>query len=150
MAANMSKKVTTLENEEATCELAREMAGQTRAGDIFLLKGELGAGKTVFSRAFINHFLDTEVPSPTFTLLQTYHTDKFDIYHLDLYRLKHAGEIIELGIEDAVGQAVMLIEWPEIAENIIKDIAQRKGRIIEITFSYGNSKGNRKAEVKKI
>ena len=71
-------------------------------------------GKTVFCRGFIQSFLpEAEVPSPTFTLLQTYDTNDFPIYHFDMYRLKSPEEAYEIGIEDAFVEGVSLIEWPE-------------------------------------
>ena len=83
------KKFFNLENEAQTVELAQKLAKITKQGDIWALNGTLGAGKTVFARAFIKELSDAnEVPSPTFTLLQTYATPEFDIYHYDLYRLE--------------------------------------------------------------
>ncbi len=104
----------TLPDEAATSELGRRLAGLSRRGDVFALSGTLGMGKSVLARAFIQQLCGAaEVPSPTFTLVQTYSAPDFEIYHFDLYRLKTAEEIFELGIEDAMYQAVCLIEWPE-------------------------------------
>ena len=101
-------------NESETQAIAAQLAAVVKAGDIIALDGTLGVGKTVFCRGFIRAFLpDQEVPSPTFTLLQTYDTDRFPIYHFDLYRLKKPEEVYELGIEDAFADGVSLIEWPE-------------------------------------
>ncbi len=80
------------------------------------LTGELGVGKTVLARAFIRALcgIDTEVPSPTFTLLQTYDgAGGLQICHFDLYRLEAPDEALELGIDEAFADAVSLIEWPE-------------------------------------
>lgn len=101
-------------SESDTARLGRLLAGISQKGDIFALHGTLGMGKSVLSRAFIQHYLGTvDVPSPTFTLLQTYETPDFDIYHFDLYRLKDPDEIFELGMEEAMYTGVCLIEWPE-------------------------------------
>lgn len=101
-------------SEADTIELGRRLAEVAEKGDIFALFGTLGMGKSVLSRAFIQSFTgEIDVPSPTFTLLQTYETDKYDIYHFDLYRLKDPDEIFELGMEEAMYNGVCLIEWPE-------------------------------------
>lgn len=85
-------------------------------GAVVCLHGDLGAGKTALARAMIRHVMhdgDLEVPSPTYTLVQTYETQSGDIWHFDLYRLKQAEEIYELGWEEALSAALCLIEWPE-------------------------------------
>ena len=100
--------------EEDTAAFAEALAHLAQKGDVFALFGTLGMGKSVFARAFIKALCPVEdVPSPTFTLLQTYETDAFEIYHYDLYRLKSAEEIWELNMEEALEEAVCLIEWPE-------------------------------------
>ena len=101
-------------NEEDTVKLAQRLAQVTQKGDVWALSGTLGMGKSVFARAFIQQLTDAkEVPSPTFTLVQTYDAEKFTIYHYDLYRIKVAEEIFELGVEEAFYDGVSLIEWPE-------------------------------------
>ena len=127
------------ETEAETIALAQRVAKIAEKGDIFALEGTLGMGKSVFSRAFIQSLVgNTEVPSPTFTLLQTYEAPHFEIYHFDLYRLKDPEEIFELGMEEAMYQGVCLIEWPEKMQGylpqraiIIKIIPQEKGRLFE-------------------
>ncbi len=110
--------------ENDTKLLAEKLANISQKTDIFALYGTLGAGKSTFSRYFIQHLsFVSDVPSPTFTLLQTYETPNFDIYHYDMYRLKSPDEAYELGIEDAFYDGVCLIEWPEkIAPILPKDI----------------------------
>ncbi len=104
----------TLSNLPATDALAARLAALAVAGDIIGLAGELGAGKTTFARAFIRARLgETEVPSPTFTLVQTYENGGAPIWHFDLYRLQNSEEVFELGIEEAFETAISLIEWPE-------------------------------------
>lgn len=104
----------TCSNIEATQNLAKQFADIARQGDVFLLFGTLGMGKSVFARAFIQALTGAkEVPSPTFTLVQTYTAPAFEIYHFDLYRLKNPEEIWELNMEEALYGAVSLIEWPE-------------------------------------
>lgn len=98
-----------------TQRLAENLSQVVLKGDVFALKGDLGAGKTTFTRFLIQALMgsETHVPSPTFTLVQTYESRNFEIWHFDLYRLKSPEEILELGIEDALLRGVSLIEWPE-------------------------------------
>jgi len=100
---------------KATDELAQCLARVAKTGDVIALCGDLGAGKTAFARAFIRSLTDPneDVPSPTFTLVQSYEGRDLEIYHFDLYRLERAEDVFELGIEDALNDAVSLIEWPE-------------------------------------
>lgn len=103
-----------LEKQEDTESLARRLSKKAQARDIFALYGTLGVGKSVFSRAFIQNLCGkTEVPSPTFTLLQIYDAPGFEIYHYDMYRIKSPEEVFELGVEEAFVEGVSLIEWPE-------------------------------------
>ena len=103
-----------LADAEATSDFGRRFAALLRAGDVLLLEGPIGAGKTHFSRALIRARLGREedVPSPTFTLIQTYGAAP-EIWHSDLYRLGHPDEVAELGLEDAFSTAICLVEWPE-------------------------------------
>jgi tRNA threonylcarbamoyl adenosine modification protein YjeE len=106
--------VVDLGNEKATAALAARLAALSRPGDVIALSGELGAGKTCFARAFIQARGGGEsVPSPTFTLVQTYDLPGAAVWHFDFYRLKTAEEAWELGIEDAFRDGISLIEWPE-------------------------------------
>lgn len=104
-----------LPNEAATAALAARLAAIARPGDVIALRGELGAGKTAFARAFIRarNSADEEVPSPTFTLVQIYEAAGAPIWHFDLYRVVAADEIWELGIEEAFAGGISLIEWPD-------------------------------------
>lgn len=104
-----------LDDDAATDRLARAFAQRADAGDVLLLSGPIGAGKTHFARALIRARLGeaTEVPSPTFTLVQTYEDTRCDIWHADLYRLSHSDEVIELGLQAAFDNALCLIEWPD-------------------------------------
>lgn len=95
-------------------QLARKLAAIALPGDVFLLDGDLGAGKTTFARFFIQALTgEVDVPSPTFTLVQAYETPKGEVWHCDLYRLKTPEEVEELGLEDAFHQAICLVEWPD-------------------------------------
>jgi tRNA threonylcarbamoyladenosine biosynthesis protein TsaE len=104
-----------LPDEAATAALAARVAALARPGDVIALKGELGAGKTSFARAFIRARGGTEdVPSPTFTLVQVYELGESTVWHFDCYRLRHPEEAWELAIEDAFNDGISLIEWPEL------------------------------------
>src|SRR5229473_206998 len=103
-----------LPDEAATAALAARIAARARPGDVIALKGELGAGKTSFARAFIRaRGGDEAVLSPTFTLVQTYELPSAAVWHFDLYRLRSPEEAWELGIEEAFHAGIALIEWPE-------------------------------------
>ena len=104
-----------IKNIEQTEQLAKAFSGLLETGDIVALYGTLGVGKTAFTRFLVQSLCSNneEVPSPTFTLLQTYDAPNFPIYHYDLYRLKNPKEVFELGIEDAFYDGVSIIEWPE-------------------------------------
>lgn len=104
-----------LPDEAATTRLGRWFAHHAETGTTLLLAGSIGAGKTHFARAFLRARLgeDTDVPSPTFTLVQSYEDAAGEIWHADLYRLGHPDEVIELGLEAAFHAAVCLVEWPD-------------------------------------
>lgn len=104
-----------LSDEDATAALASRIAPYLTVGDTLLLEGDIGAGKSAFARALIRARLDRmeDVPSPTFTLVQTYEDDDAEIWHCDLYRLTHPDEALELGLDDAFETAICLIEWPD-------------------------------------
>ena len=102
-------------DEAATVALAVKIVDICGVGDMVALYGTLGAGKTVFARAFIRARAGQaeEVPSPTFTLVQHYECDPVPIYHFDLYRLNNPDETLELGFDDAMADGSVLVEWPE-------------------------------------
>lgn len=98
----------------ATQNLGAAIARLLRAGDVVALWGELGAGKTTLARAIISALgYAGEVPSPTFTLVQTYDLSPAAVWHFDLYRLDDPAEVVELGFEEAQAGAISLIEWSE-------------------------------------
>ena len=139
--------------------LAVRLAQPAETGDTFLLRGELGAGKTTFARAFIVALARREkvippddVPSPTFTLMQSYDLGRIQVFHFDLFRLKSAEEALELGIEDACADGIALIEWPERlgrmipADHIEMDLAIMGEGRRQVTISACGRAAGRYAE----
>ena len=111
-----------LPDEAATLRFAERIAAELRPGDLVTLSGDLGAGKTTFARAIIRAICRMpalEVPSPTYTLIQTYDAPEFRIVHADLYRVADVTELAELGWEDAAENAIVLCEWAEKAGDIL-------------------------------
>jgi tRNA threonylcarbamoyl adenosine modification protein YjeE len=108
-------------NQQETKNLAENLALQAKFGDVFGLKGTLGAGKSFFAACFINALLDkkVEVLSPTFNLLYSYQTPKILVHHFDLYRLKTSEELENIGFFDCLRNGLCLIEWPEIAQEFL-------------------------------
>jgi tRNA threonylcarbamoyladenosine biosynthesis protein TsaE len=105
-----------LSDERATEVLAQRVAKGLLPGDILLLEGPVGAGKSTLARAVIRARLGEptlEVPSPTYTLVQTYAGNGVEIWHADLYRLEDPADILELGLTDAFGKEICLVEWPD-------------------------------------
>lgn len=114
-----------LSSPEETATLARSIAGHLAPGDCLLLEGPIGAGKTHFARCLIQSLMDfpEDVPSPTFTLVQTYDVAAGELWHADLYRLSSLDEIDELGLIDAFETAICLIEWPDRLAEMTPDHA---------------------------
>lgn len=126
-------------SEAATQGFAAALAAQCAPGDCLLLRGELGAGKTAFARGFIRALCgkECEVTSPTFTLAQSYPLPAGGtLWHFDLYRLKSAHELAELGLDEALADGMTLIEWPEIAQAQLPHDALD----VQITHSAGEAR----------
>lgn len=111
----MSDLVYVLNSLTDTQALGQKVATLLQPRDVILLKGDLGVGKTALARAIVTSLNPdiVQVPSPTFTLVQLYETLRGDLWHFDLYRLRQAEEAFELGLEEAFGTGISLIEWPE-------------------------------------
>ncbi|TAE83667.1 MAG: tRNA (adenosine(37)-N6)-threonylcarbamoyltransferase complex ATPase subunit type 1 TsaE [Alphaproteobacteria bacterium] len=112
---------------------AWRLAQHAQAGDVFALSGEVGAGKTTFSQAFIRALCGeaTIVTSPTFTLVHTYMSlNGNSVWHYDLYRIEHPQHIVELALEDALCDGITLIEWPEIILDTLP------AHTVHITFAF--------------
>lgn len=127
-----------ISNSEAdTMNFAKQLAAKLKRGDIVVLTGELGSGKTKFVEGFLSFFgLENEISSPTFTIVNEYDTNDFPIYHFDVYRLEDSSEFYEIGGEEYFENGLCLIEWGEI----IKDVFPNK--YIHITFRKDNKNEN--------
>ncbi|MEP3278379.1 MAG: tRNA (adenosine(37)-N6)-threonylcarbamoyltransferase complex ATPase subunit type 1 TsaE [Stappiaceae bacterium] len=111
-----------ISDESETHALAEDLAVILLPGDVVALSGTLGAGKTTFCRAVLRALAkddELEVPSPTFTLVQPYALERLEVAHFDLYRLSDPDELIELGFDDQISDAVSLIEWPDKAGDFL-------------------------------
>ena len=137
-----------LPDDDATAELGARLARALRPGDLVLLGGDLGVGKTALARAVIRGLLDDpglDVPSPSFALVQPYEGHGHSILHADLYRLTSEREIDELGLLDRA-DTIVLVEWPERAPSlrdkatIVVNLAipaDHKGRTASVAFGDG-------------
>lgn len=129
--------------EEVTASFAARLAHCCKVGDCITLQGDLGAGKTAFARGFIRALAgDVEVTSPTFTLTQSYsgrtaQGEPVTLWHMDLYRIEDPCELAELGLQDALADAITLIEWPKIAES---QLPQER---FAVQIHHGNQENHR-------
>ncbi len=124
----MYKYVSKSEND--TINFACKLAKLLKKGDIIVLSGDLGSGKTKFTQGILKHFeLEDEISSPTFTIVNEYHKNSINIYHFDVYRLSDSDEFFAIGGDEYLNNGICIIEWGEIIEDILpKDY-------IKITFS---------------
>lgn len=108
-----------------TFELGRQLALESKEGDVYCLLGDLGVGKTVFTQGFAKGLgIEDPISSPTFTIVQEYSGKKMPFYHFDVYRIGDVEEMDEIGFEDYVyGDGVCLIEWANLIEEIIPEHA---------------------------
>ena len=138
----MSENVV-LTSEAEMDAFAQRYAAEAVPGMVITLSGDLGMGKSTFARAFIRALCgaETDVPSPTFTLVQRYDGPDFPVFHCDLYRLERAEDILELGLEEGFDAGVTLVEWPEIASEFLPNTR------IELSISHGEGERGRVVEV---
>lgn len=108
------------ESEEDTKQFAKNLAKDLKTGDILVLTGELGSGKTKFTEGILSYFgLENEISSPTFTVVNEYHKADICIFHFDVYRLEDIDEFYAIGGEEYFNQGICIIEWGEILEPIL-------------------------------
>jgi tRNA threonylcarbamoyl adenosine modification protein YjeE len=118
----MTARTIHLATPEDSARLGQDLGLALRKGDLILLSGDLGAGKSTLARGLIRTIADDrdyEVPSPTFTIVQSYPELRLPISHVDLYRLSSAHEVDELGLDEALTEGVVVVEWPERAEGAL-------------------------------
>lgn len=122
-----------------TEQFGRSLAVQLRPGDVLLLRGDLGAGKSVFARGVARGLgVEGPISSPTFTLLNCHEGSRMPVHHFDLYRLADADEFYAAGLDDSIGgNAIALVEWPERAEEAMPDCR------LEIHIQYGANEDER-------
>ena len=132
----------TLTSPEHSCDVARALATRLGPGHVILLEGDIGAGKTHIARCLIKAMIaeDEDVPSPTFTLVQSYEVDTTEIWHADLYRLSSPDEVVELGLLDAFDTALCLVEWPDRLADL------RPKSALLLSLSMTEQAGERRAE----
>ena len=118
-----TKKITESFSREDTLQIAYQMAQNAQPGQVYALIGDLGVGKTVFTKGFAEGLgIEEPVSSPTFTILQIYEEGKFPLYHFDVYRIEEPEEMEEVGFDDYVyGDGVCLIEWAGRIEEILPE-----------------------------
>ena len=119
----MSKKVVVSQCEKDTFELGKKLGENCKPGDIILLNGDLGVGKTVFTKGFGKGLgIDEPICSPTFTIMQIYESGRLPLYHFDVYRIGDVEEMDEVGFDEYVsGEGVSLIEWANLIEEILPE-----------------------------
>lgn len=121
-------------NEQATIDFAENFAKTLKKGDIVVLSGELGSGKTKFVQGILKHYgLENEISSPTFTIVNEYNSPKVNIYHFDVYRLADSDEFYAMGGDEYFSNGICLIEWGEMIEDILPK------PYIKITFTKSDS-----------
>ena len=124
-------------NENETKKLAVQIASKLNIGDIIVLTGELGSGKTKFTEGFLTYFgLEDEISSPTFTIVNEYKKDNINIYHFDVYRLEDSSEFYAIGGDEYFENGICLVEWGELIQDALPN------EYIKINFSRDESYEN--------
>lgn len=139
-------------NENETKKLAVRIASKLNIGDIIVLTGELGSGKTKFTEGFLSYFnLDKEISSPTFTIVNEYKNSNISIFHFDVYRLEDVDEFYAIGGDEYFNSGISIIEWGELIKDALpkdyieivfhKDDNDENLRILDI-YLHGNKYEN--------
>ena len=135
----MSKYKFISNSELDTKTLAKKIASNLKPGDVIVLTGELGAGKTKFTEGLLSYFgLENEISSPTFTIVNEYKNENINIYHFDVYRLEDADEFYAIGGEEYFEKGICIIEWGELISDALPD------NHISITFQKDNNDENKR------
>ena len=135
----------TSHSSEETMNFASNLASKLNVGDVVVLSGELGSGKTKFTEGFLKYFnLDDEISSPNFSIVNEYKKDDLNIYHFDVYRLEDVDEFYAIGGEEYFSSGICIIEWGEIIEEALpkncirikfeKDFSDENIRYLKITY----------------
>ena len=135
----------TSHNSEETMNFAFNIASKLNVGDVVVLSGVLGAGKTKFTEGFLKFFnLADEISSPTFSIVNEYKKDNLNIYHFDVYRLEDVDEFYAIGGEEYFSSGICIIEWGELIEealpknciriNFEKDLSDENIRYLTVTY----------------
>lgn len=128
-----------LNSEKETIELGKKIAANLKMGDVFVLSGDLGSGKTKLTEGILTFFgLQEEISSPTFTIVNEYQTEKFPIYHFDVYRLADSDEFLSIGGDEYFEKGVSIIEWGEMIEDVLPK------EYTKITFSRDTESENKR------
>lgn len=126
-------------SEKDTIELGKKIASQLQIGDIIILSGDLGSGKTKLTEGILTYFnLQDEISSPTFTIVNEYDTEKIKIFHFDVYRLADVDEFFTIGGEEYFEKGASIIEWGEMIEDYIPQ------RYLKLEFSRDNVNENQR------
>ena len=133
-------------SEEDTINFAKNFAKNLKIGDIIVLSGELGSGKTKFVQGILENFgMANEISSPTFTIVNEYNSPTINIYHFDVYRLEDSDEFYAIGGDEYFSQGICIIEWGEMIEDVLPK------PYTKITFSKNNDDVNyRELKIEKI
>lgn len=137
-----------LNNESETIKFGKNLASILTSHDILLLSGDLGSGKTKLTQGILSYFgLENEISSPTFTIVNEYHSEKINIFHFDVYRLSDSSEFLEIGGDEYFDKGLCIIEWGEMIEDVLpsdyihitfeRDFNNENKRILKCTI-YGN------------
>lgn len=124
-----------LNSENETIEFGKKIASELQKGDVIVLTGELGSGKTKLTEGILSFFgLKDEISSPTFTIVNEYETPSFPIYHFDVYRLSDSDEFLAIGGDEYFEKGVSIIEWGEM----IEDVLPKKYKKISFSRDFEN------------
>lgn len=128
-----------LNSEQETIEFGKKMASHLKKGDVLVLTGDLGSGKTKLTEGILTFFgLENEISSPTFTIVNEYETPDFPIYHFDVYRLENSDEFLAIGGDEYFEKGVSIIEWGERIEDVLPE------KYVKISFERDLENENRR------